>query len=129
MLSGARPGARAAYLAGNVALMCYIAAVTLQAVEDAMSTTTIRLTEELKARIARAAERAGTTPHGFILEAIAEKAEAQEHRDEMHDLAEQRYARIVASGETIDWSDMRSYLQARAAGRPASAPKPRKLGR
>ena len=39
-----------------------------------MSTTTIRLPRELKERVARAAERAGTTPHGFILEAIAEKA-------------------------------------------------------
>ncbi|MEH6416373.1 hypothetical protein [Pseudomonas sp. CGJS7] len=91
-----------------------------------MSTTTIRLTEELKIRVARAAERAGTTPHGFILEAIAEKAEAQEHRDQMRDQAEQRYARIVASGETIPWADMRRYLQARAAGRPVTAPKPKK---
>ena len=97
--------------------------------EDAMSTTTIRLTEELKVRIARAAERAGTTPHGFILEAIAEKTEAQERRDEMRDLAEQRYAQILASGQVIAWSDMRSYLQARAAGRSAPAPKPGKPGR
>lgn len=37
-----------------------------------MSTTTIRLPEELKVRIARAAEQAGTTAHHFILEAIAE---------------------------------------------------------
>jgi predicted transcriptional regulator len=38
-----------------------------------MSTTTIRLPDELKARVARAAKRAGTTAHGFIVEAIAEK--------------------------------------------------------
>ena len=36
-----------------------------------MSTTTIRLPDELKMRVADAAERAGMTPHGFILEAIA----------------------------------------------------------
>ena len=40
-----------------------------------MPTTTIRLSDELKARVASAAERAGTSPHNFILEAIAEKAE------------------------------------------------------
>ncbi len=45
-----------------------------------MSTTTIRLPEELKARIAAAAERAGTTAHNFILEAIAEKADQKELR-------------------------------------------------
>ncbi|MDE2257829.1 MAG: CopG family transcriptional regulator, partial [Xanthomonadaceae bacterium] len=31
-----------------------------------MSTTTIRLPDDLKARIATAAERAGTTSHNFI---------------------------------------------------------------
>ena len=40
-----------------------------------MSTTTIRLPKDLKERLVRAADRAGTTPHGFILEAIAEKTD------------------------------------------------------
>ena len=43
-----------------------------------MSTTTIRLPQDLKERITRAAERAGTTVHSFILEAIAEQAEQEE---------------------------------------------------
>ena len=34
-----------------------------------MPTTTIRLPEDLKARVTAAAKRAGTTIHGFILEA------------------------------------------------------------
>jgi predicted transcriptional regulator len=45
-----------------------------------MSTTTIRLPEDLKARVAAAAERAGVTSHNFILQAIAEKAEQEERR-------------------------------------------------
>ena len=45
-----------------------------------MSTTTIRLPQDLKERVARAAQRAGTTAHSFILEAIAEKAEQDERR-------------------------------------------------
>ncbi len=36
-----------------------------------MATTTIRLNEAMKARIAAAAERAGKTAHAFMLEAIA----------------------------------------------------------
>ena len=43
-----------------------------------MSTTTIRLSDDLKERVARAARRAGTTSHNFILEAIAEKADEAE---------------------------------------------------
>jgi predicted transcriptional regulator len=94
-----------------------------------MSTTTIRLPEELKARVAAAANRTGTTPHGFILEAIAEKTEAQERRSEFHDLSESRYGEIVASGKTIPWSEMRAYLASRIAGDKARPPKARKLAR
>lgn len=94
-----------------------------------MSTTTIRLPEALKARIAAAAKRAGTTPHSFILEAIAEKAEQEERRADFNQVAEERYARIVATGKTIPWSEMRSYLEDRAAGGKARRPAARKLAR
>lgn len=94
-----------------------------------MSTTTIRLPDELKARIAQAARRAGTTSHNFILEAIAEKADLAERRADFDAVAEQRYARIVESGDTIPWSEMRGYLEARIAGKPARHPSIRKLAR
>ena len=94
-----------------------------------MSTTTIRLPKNLKERLARAAERAGTTPHGFILEAIAEKTDLEERRSEFLDTAEQRYAGIVTSGKTVPWSEMRRYLERRLAGSRASRPKPRPLAR
>ncbi|MDB5926179.1 MAG: hypothetical protein JWN13_5115 [Betaproteobacteria bacterium] len=94
-----------------------------------MSTTTIRLPQELKKRIARAAERAGTTAHGFILEAIAEKAQQEELRAEFQDTAERRYAGIVASGKTVPWSEMRRYLERRVAGKKTVRPKLRVLAR
>ena len=94
-----------------------------------MSTTTIRLPQELKDRVARAAERAGTTAHSFILEAIAEKADLEERRSEFQDTAEQRYAEIVASGKTVPWTDMRRYLQRRLSRTKAVLPKARTLAR
>lgn len=94
-----------------------------------MSTTTIRLPDELKARVAAAAKRAGVTPHGFILEAIAEKAAQAELRADFDAVAEDRYARIVASGKTIPWQDMRTYLEDRVAGKAAKRPAARKLAR
>ncbi len=94
-----------------------------------MSTTTIRLPKDLKERLARAAERAGTTPHGFILEAIAEKTDLEERRSDFLDTAEQRYADIVTSGKTVPWSEMRRYLERRLAGSRASRPKARPLAR
>ncbi len=93
-----------------------------------MSTTTIRLPEELKARLAAVAKRAGTTPHNFILQAIAEKTAEEEQRGAFNAEAEARYAHIVASGETIPWQDMRAYLEGRMAGNPVKRPTPRKLG-
>jgi len=94
-----------------------------------MSTTTIRLPDDLKARVAAAAKRAGTTAHGFILEAIAEKTAQAENRADFTAEAEARYANIIATGETIPWSEMREYLKARAAGQDAPLPSARKLAR
>jgi len=94
-----------------------------------MSTTTIRLPDELKARIAEAAKRAGTTSHNFILEAIAEKADLAERHADFDVVAEQRYVRIVETGKTIPWSEMRGYLEARIAARPARRPAARKLAK
>jgi predicted transcriptional regulator len=92
-----------------------------------MSTTTIRLPEDLKARVAAAAQKAGTTPHSFILQAIAEKTDQEACRSDFNDDAEKRYAEIVASGKTIPWQQMRSYLEDRVAGNPVARPKARKL--
>jgi predicted transcriptional regulator len=94
-----------------------------------MSTTTIRLPADLKARVAAAAKRAGTTPHSFILDAIAEKAANEERRNEFHDLAEKRFAAIVASGKTIPWVEMRTYLEKRIEGGKARRARARKLAR
>lgn len=94
-----------------------------------MSTTTIRQPEELEARIAAAAKRAGTTAHSFILEAIAEKAELEERRANFDQVAEERFARVVATGKTIPWNEMRGYLEDRLAGKPAKRPAARKLAR
>ena len=94
-----------------------------------MPTTTVRLPDDLKDRIARAAERAGITSHAFILGAIAERVDAEERRNEFHETAEDRYAQIVASGETIPWSEMRTYLEDCVAGQKSTRPAARKLSR
>lgn len=94
-----------------------------------MSITTIRLSDELNARIAQATRRAGTTAHEFILEAIAEKLELDERRADSHAEAEQRYARIVESGKTVPWEEMRGYLEDRLTGKSARRHLARKLAR
>jgi predicted transcriptional regulator len=94
-----------------------------------MPTTTIRLPDHLKARVAAAAKRTGATAHSFILAAIAEKTEDEERRSDLNEVADRRYAGIVASGETIPWSEMRAYLEKRLSGKKARRPNSRKLAR
>lgn len=94
-----------------------------------MPTTTIRLSEELKARVARAAKRAGMTSHAFILDAIVQRVDQEERRNDFLDAAERRYAAIVATGKTIPWDEVRTYLENRLAGKKAARPTPRKLAR
>lgn len=93
-----------------------------------MSTTTVRLPEELKARIARLAEKAGTTSHGLIVEAISEKAEQLERRSDFHDEAERRFEEILATGETVPRDEMSAWMRGMAKGKDLPRPKARKLG-
>jgi len=94
-----------------------------------MTTTTIRLPDELKERVARMAEARGLTPHAFILHAIEERTSEEEEQVAFHALAMERLAEYRASGEAVPWEDARRYLEARAAGRKLAAPKARKLKR
>lgn len=94
-----------------------------------MSTTTIRLPDELKERVAEAARLQGKTAHGYIVEAIAEKADADLRRQSFVAEAEARYAAVAATGRTIAWADMRKYLEARIDDRPTRRPTARKLAR
>jgi predicted transcriptional regulator len=94
-----------------------------------MSTTTIRLPDALKARVAKAAEAAGTTAHNFILEAIAEKAELAERRADFDAEAERRWAEFLETGESIPWEEMRRYLMKRIQGKDTPRPLPRKFAK
>ena len=85
-------------------------------------TTTIRIPDELKARLARLAELEGTSTHSLILDAIAEKTEALEQRQSVYAEAEARYARVLETGKAITSEDMNAYLDARIAGKRAKRP-------
>ena len=85
-------------------------------------TTTIRLPDELKARVARLAEAEGVSTHSLILDAIAEKAEALERRQAFHEEARQRHEHYLATGESVPWEEMRDYLRRRVRGEDVQPP-------
>ena len=94
-----------------------------------MSTTTIRIEDDLKARVAAAAERAGKTAHAFILDAIAQTVEQVELDEAFHRVADERWANLLATGKSVPWNEAKAYLEARSRGLRARKPAARKLGR
>lgn len=94
-----------------------------------MSTTTIRIEEELKERLAAAARLSGKTPHAFILDAIAQTVEQVETDADFDRLADERWSKALASGKTVRWDDARVWLEARARGDKIRKPAARTLKR
>ena len=94
--------------------------------EKAVSTTTIRIEEDLKARVAAAAERAGKTAHAFIVDAITQTVEQVELDDEFHRVADDRWARVLSTGKTLPWDEARAYVDARLRGEHPRKPVARK---
>ena len=94
-----------------------------------MSTTTIRIEDELKARVAAAARIAGKTTHAFILDAISQTVDQVELDNALHAVADQRWAKIVATGKAVPWDETKAYLAARARGERPRKPAARKLDR
>ena len=91
-----------------------------------MSTTTIRLPEDLKRRVARAAEQSGSTSHAFILQAIEDKTELVEQRIAFHAQADERTAKLATQGQVVAWEEVRQYLIERAEGKAPARPRARK---
>ncbi len=91
--------------------------------ERMASTTTIRLEESLRARVAEAAGRVGKTAHAFIVDAIAESVDKAELEEAFHRVADERWARVLTTGKTVPAADVRGYLEARARGERPSRPK------
>lgn len=93
-----------------------------------MSTTTLRIENALRERIVRLAKAFDQTPHNFMLEALAQKADEAEWKLDMQREARQRDMALVAGEPGVEWHEMRTYLRGRlsdAAATPESTPQSR----
>lgn len=90
-----------------------------------MSTITIRMGNALNARVAAAAERAGKSSHAFILDSLAETVERSEMDEELHRLAEERWALFLQTRQTVSWADAKAYLEACTKAEKPRRPFPR----
>ena len=86
-----------------------------------MSTTTLRIEPGLRQRIVRLAEALDQTPHNFMLQALAEKADETEWRLSMQREAHDRDLALQGGEPGIEWHEMRSYLNDRLSKHAAQS--------
>lgn len=89
-----------------------------------MSTTSLKLPEDLKQLAAAAARTQGITPHAFMVNAIRAAATAAEKRAGFVADALAAKAETLESGQGYAAAEVHDYLRARAQAKPAP-PKPR----
>jgi len=90
-----------------------------------MPPTTIKLPDELKARIAEVIEGTGKSAHAFMLEAIEQQTALAEQRKALISAAIAARRRALKSGKGYAASEVHDYLEARLADKSAPRPKPR----
>jgi predicted transcriptional regulator len=78
-----------------------------------MSTTTLRIDESLRDRIAYLARALSQTPHSFMVEALAQKADEAEWRLGVQGQAQQRDIALQAGEPGVEWHEMKTYLRQR----------------
>ncbi len=88
------------------------------------STTTLKLPEELKARIVFAAQASGKSPHAFMIEALETQARLAELRQSFINDAIVSAAEVDAGGALYAMEDVQAYILARTSGKTAKRPKP-----
>ena len=91
------------------------------------TTTTLKLPEGLKARIAAAAEHAGKSPHAFMVEALARQTDMEERRRDFVESALVAEEEIAEYGLVYEGDEVLAYFRDKLSGKPAKRPKPVKL--
>lgn len=88
-----------------------------------MSTTSLKLPEDVKELAVAAAERLGITPHAFMVEAIRIAVANAEKRAQFVASAVAAREDAVASGKGYAAEEVHAYARARARGQSATKPK------
>lgn len=87
------------------------------------ATTSLKLPEELKARVAALAAQAGKTAHAYMLGAIERETALAEKRQAFVDDALAAEKDMERSGLAYDAHDLHNYWKAKLAGKKPQKPK------
>jgi predicted transcriptional regulator len=86
-------------------------------------TTTLKLADDLKARITPLARAAGKTAHAWMIDALEAQAALAEMREAFIDNAYASATEIDSGGALYAAEDVHAYIAARTQGKPARRPK------
>ena len=87
-----------------------------------MTTTSLKLPEDVKKLAVAAAKLRGVSPHAFMVEAIRTVASAEERRAQFVAEAVESRAKTLRSGKGYVASEVHDYLKKRVRGRSVSVP-------
>jgi predicted transcriptional regulator len=88
-----------------------------------MSTTSLKLSEDLKRRAVSAAQSQGVSTHAFMVSAIEQAAKAAECRASFIADANAARKQMQNTGKGYDADEVHAYIQARIAGKKVAKPK------
>ena len=92
-----------------------------------VTTTTLKLPDELKARVAAVAQAIGKTPHAIMIDALTMQMTLLECRQTFIESALNAEQGVADYGLFYEADEVFDYLQARVNGKSAKWPKPKKL--
>lgn len=90
-----------------------------------MTTTSLKLPNDLKTRLRTVAQARETTAHAFMLESVQNAVVAAEQQISFLADVEAAYRQMCETGKGYDASDVHGYIHARAQGEQAERPQPK----
>ncbi len=88
-----------------------------------MSTTTLKIPDALKVRIADAAQQAGKSAHAFMVEALEAETRRAEMRRDFVNSALKAEQEVIRYGEVYAMDAVHRYFSDRLAGKTPKRPK------
>ncbi len=87
------------------------------------NTTSLKLPDDLKGKVAALAPGAAQTPHAYMVEAIAEKVARDERWRKFLDSARASAAHFARTGIAYSHEDVKRFFAERTAGKRPAKPK------
>lgn len=91
------------------------------------SPTTLKVPDELRARLAAQAEAEGKSAHAYMLEALKEKADRADRRREYLEAGDDALREYERTGIAYAMEDVEKYILGVAAGTKPRRPKPARV--